>query len=408
LNQPDAKPVDAERRAQRPSTTDGPTDGGSGGADQAAGWRRWLGEFSGAFADLGTFLPLIVGMFAVQQLDPTGVLLGFGLFALATAVIYRRPVPVQPMKAVAALVIAGGLGAPGVAATGLLLGVVLCLFAAGGLVGRLGRLIPDTVMMGIQLGVGLYLAWAGLRLGALEPVLGIAALGLLLFMQRTRLKPLAALGVVAGAMVWGVMHSQTPLPSVPWGLSWPTVALPDLPAIWGSARDVLLPQLALTLTNATVITAAIAAELFPRDRERITPDRLAWSTGALNLVLAPFGAFPMCHGAGGLVVQHRFGARTGLAPAIFGASCLALALFLGPNALILLAILPLAAVGALLLVAGIDLAFTKRLRRASPDRLGVIVIIGISCVLTNVAVGLLVGLATEGLRTLAMRRRAPS
>ena len=33
-------------------------------------------------------------------------------------------------------------------------------------------------------------------------------------------------------------------------------------------------------------------------------------------------------GAGGLVVQHRFGARTGLAPAIFGATCLLLGLLL--------------------------------------------------------------------------------
>lgn len=128
----------------------------------------------------------------------------------------------------------------------------------------------------------------------------------------------------------------------------------------------------------------------------------------LNLLLAPFGAFPMCHGAGGLVVQHRFGARTGLAPAIFGASCLALGILLGPNALVLLALLPMAAIGALLLVAGGDLALTKRLRRASPDRLLVVVITGLSCVLLNVAFGLLLGLLLEGLRVLVTRRRSPS
>ena len=125
---------------------------------------RWLGDVSGAYADLGTFLPLMIGVFAVQRLDPAGVLVGFGVFALVTALVYRRPVPVQPMKAVTALAIAGGLTTAGVAATGLLLGVLLTGLAAFGLVGRLGRMIPPTVMSGIQLGVGLYLAWAGLKL----------------------------------------------------------------------------------------------------------------------------------------------------------------------------------------------------------------------------------------------------
>jgi SulP family sulfate permease len=374
------------------------------GVPAATGWRRWAGDFSGAFADLGTFLPIMIGAFAVLRLDPSGVLVGFGTFALATALIYRRPVPVQPMKAVAAVVIAGGLAVSGVAATGLLLGVILCVLAAAGAVGRLGRLIPPAVMSGIQLGVGLYLAWAGVKLLAQDPVVGLAALAFLVLLQWTRLKPLGALGVVLGAAAWGALQPGAALPALAPALSLPPFQLPDVAGLWSSARDVLLPQLALTLTNATVVTAAIAAELFPADRARITPDRLAWSTGLLNLLLAPFGAFPMCHGAGGLVVQHRFGARTGLAPALFGGVCLALGLLLGQQALLLLALMPLAAVGALLIPAGVDLAVSKRLRTASSDRLAVIVVTGLACVVVNVAVGLLVGLAAEGLRVLVKRR----
>ena len=147
---------------------------------------RFLGDLSGAFADLGTFLPLIVGMFAVAQLDPVGVMSGFGLFALAVAVVYRRPVPVQPMKAVAALVIAGGLGAADVAASGILLAVVLLLIMVSGLIGRLARLVPETVMFGIQLGVGLHLALAGSRLVVDDPGPGVVALAFLLTLQLTR------------------------------------------------------------------------------------------------------------------------------------------------------------------------------------------------------------------------------
>lgn len=372
-----------QRRSSRRATGDGPTV---------------LGELSGAFADLGTFLPLVIGVFAVQQIDPSGLLIGFGAFALFTALVYRRPVPVQPMKVVAAVVIAGGLGAAGVAATGMLLGVILIGLAAFGLVGRLGRMIPLTVMLGIQLGVGLYLAWAGIKLTAQQPLLGLAALAILLVSYPTRFKSLAALAIICAAVAWGMWQAPVGMAPLRLDFSLPRLVLPDPAALWVSAYGVLLPQLALTLTNATVITAAIAADYFPRDRARITPDRLAMSTGVFNFALAPFGGFPMCHGAGGLVVQHRFGARSGWAPALFGITCLMLGLLFGSQAAALLALLPLAAVGALLLAAGFDLAINKRLRQSSPDRLVVIVVTGVTCVLANVAIGLLLGIIAEWLR----------
>lgn len=57
-----------------------------------------LRERSSAFADLGTFLPLVLGLIVVAGLDPVG-LGGFGLFAIVTCVVYRRSIAVQPMKA---------------------------------------------------------------------------------------------------------------------------------------------------------------------------------------------------------------------------------------------------------------------------------------------------------------------
>lgn len=43
---------------------------------------RVLGETSGAFADLGTFLPLVLGLIALNQFSPQGIFLGFGVFAI--------------------------------------------------------------------------------------------------------------------------------------------------------------------------------------------------------------------------------------------------------------------------------------------------------------------------------------
>jgi MFS superfamily sulfate permease-like transporter len=355
------------------------------------------GEFSGAFADLGTFLPIVLGVLSLRQMDPTGLLLGFGFFALAVALIYRRPIPVQPMKVVAAVAITSQLSPSMIAATGLLIGALLLLLGLTGWINRLAEKLPQTLLQGIQMGVGLYLLWAGLRLMTDQWMVGFTLFLLLMLVQRTVFKSYAVLSIVIGFAAWSLIVGRTQ-PEIRVGLFWPPLVTMQMQDLWQTATGVLFPQLALTLTNAVVVTSAIAAELFPDDRSRITPQRLALSSGGLNLLLAPFGAFPMCHGAGGLVVQHRFGARSGLAPAIFGVSCLALGLFLGPDALKLLELLPASAVGALLAVAGVHLAASKKLFHTERWRLVVVLITAITCVLVNIAVGLLVGLVAEFLR----------
>src|SRR5262249_39933411 len=58
--------------------------------------------------------------------------------------------------------------------------------------------------------------------------------------------------------------------------------------------------------------------------------------------------------------QFRFGARTGLAPIIFGAVLLVLAIALADHAAALFALIPMGAVGSLLIFAGTDLAISRR------------------------------------------------
>src|SRR5207245_2328522 len=69
-----------------------------------------------------------------------------------------------------------------------------------------------------------------------------------------------------------------------------------------------LPQIPLTTLNSVIAVCALSADLFPA--RRAEPRRVAISVGAMNLVAAWFGGMPMCHGAGGLAGQYRFGART--------------------------------------------------------------------------------------------------
>ena len=368
-----------------------------GRSDRPTRLQTLLGDASGAFADLGTFLPLVLGVLVVRQFDATGLLVGFGVSALVTAAVYRRPVGVQPMKAIAAIVIATGISPQAVAAGGLLIGIILVLLAVSGSLGALARWIPQTVLSGVQLGIGLHLFLGGIRLVSSDWHIGAAALAALLGLQLTRLRPVAALLVLFAAAVWALRQSGGIAPLTP-GFYLPKITLPDWSDAWTALHFLALPQLPLTLTNAVLAPAAIALSLFPDAESRITARRLALSSGLLNTLLSPLGAFPMCHGAGGLVVQYKFGARTGLAPALFGLTCLALGLLLGPNAMHLLGILPMAAVGALLVVAGGELAVSKRLFATGPDALAVIVLTGAIAVAVNIAVGFLVGMLAEILR----------
>jgi Molybdate transporter of MFS superfamily len=60
-------------------------------------------EWAGAFGDLGTLVPFVVGYLGVLKMDPFGVLLASGLAMVACGLVYRTPIPVQPMKAAGAI-----------------------------------------------------------------------------------------------------------------------------------------------------------------------------------------------------------------------------------------------------------------------------------------------------------------
>ena len=102
----------------------------------------------------------------VQRVDlrgsPPSASMASRIAAMATAVFYRLPIPMQPMKVVAAMIIVGALTPAQSAAAGLLLGTLLLLLTLSGVIGRIAGSIPASVILGVQLAVGIHLAWLGL------------------------------------------------------------------------------------------------------------------------------------------------------------------------------------------------------------------------------------------------------
>ena len=371
------------------------------------GFRFDLREANGALGDIGTLLPLTIGAIAVVGLSAQAVLLGFGLFYIATGVIYRLPVPVQPMKAIAAVALVGGVTPGAVALGGVMVGLVLLLLGATGLIDRIARLVPQSVLSGLQLGLGLALAWIAMRLMQDQWIIG----GLTLTVACVALRfgtHAALLAIGAGvATGFGIGHP-----------GWPDLAQASA-AGWFPLRDgfgdlrtavaeLALPQLALTFTNAIFLTAFVAQERFGGAAKGVTPRRLCLTSGAANLLGAPVGALPMCHGAGGLVAHHRFGARTGAAPVMIGAAALVLACLPADMRHAALSAIPAGALGALLLIAAAELAFSRRLVDAAPSCRPVIAATALGTVLVNPLLGLCAGTLAEIIRKRLVMRRCPS
>jgi Molybdate transporter of MFS superfamily len=116
-------------------------------------------EFAGAFGDLGTLVPFVVAYIGVLKMDPFGVLLAFGLAMIVCGLIYRTPMPVQPMKA------AGAIAATQAAQTivitptmvwgaSLATGIVWLLLGLTGTARYVTGLITRPVVLGIILGLG--------------------------------------------------------------------------------------------------------------------------------------------------------------------------------------------------------------------------------------------------------------
>jgi MFS superfamily sulfate permease-like transporter len=283
---------------------------------------------------------------------------------------------------------------------------VLLLLGVCGAIGRFARLVPQSVSVGLQLGLGLLMGVLGGKLILQTPLVGTGALALLFGLSRLRNCPAAPIALGA-AVLAGWLTGEVRVPAAGFGFAAPQLVVPSWPEVWRSFEIAVLPQLSLTLTNAIIVTAALARELFPGAAAAASERNLAISSGLANLVLSPFGAMPMCHGAGGLQAQYRFGARSGLAPMIFGAVLLVLALGFAGDAAALFAVIPIGAVGALLIFAGTDLAVSRRLFDARPSCWPVIGVTALATLTLNPALGLILGWIAELVRAAILRRLIP-
>jgi SulP family sulfate permease len=377
-------------------------------------------EFAGALGDLGTLLPLAIGLILISGLSPAGLFLSVGLFYIFSGLYYGVTVPVQPMKVIGAYAIASGMNASQITASGFLMGLVLLFIGATGILGVIGRYIPKPVVRGVQLSTGTLLMVGGVKLmlgtskfqilhQATEPYLiiqsigwipigvfiGIAAGVLTLLLLENKKLP-AAIIIVFGGLILGLAFgTREGLDYLKIGINLPGL----LPYGWPTTTDftfvllaLVLPQIPMTLGNAVIAYADLSEEYFGEQSKKVTYKATCISMALANFLSSVIGGMPLCHGAGGLAAHFRFGARTAGSNLMIGIIFTALAILLGRHCLAIIYLLPLSVLGVLLLFAGSQLALTVLDLKDRKELFACLIILGITLA-TNLAAGFIAGIA---------------
>ena len=279
-------------------------------------------EFSGSFGDIGTDFPLIVGMVMASQLDVTSVFVMFGLMQIMTGIVYGLPMPMQPLKAMAVLVITQNIQPSVLFGAGFAIGLVMLVLSLSGALGWLAKKIPCCVVRGIQFGLGLSLASLALKtyvpsMGASGYVLALIGFLMMVVLIGSHRWPPGIFVIGLGLLY--ALFFRVDFGSFASGIGFklPQIAFPTAGDILTGFIVLSLPQLPLSISNSVIATEKTVRDLFPE--RSISIKKIGLTYSIFNLILPFFKGIPVCHGCGGLAGHYALGARTGGSVVIYGA-----------------------------------------------------------------------------------------
>lgn len=381
-------------------------------------------ELAGSLGDLGTLLPIAIGMILINGLQPAGLFFAVGLFYIFSGIYFGITTPVQPMKVIGAYAIAAALNSSEILAAGLLMSLILFIIGAGKAVNFLGKLIPKSVVRGVQLSTGTLLMAEGVRFmigtskiqlfhQVSEPYLNIQTLGgmpvgvitgilgvilTLIFLENKKL-PAGLLIIGIGFAVGLLFGTHEGLDKLTVSFYLPSFMSHNMPTridFTIALLTLVLPQVPMTLGNAVIANADLAKTYFGNKAARVTNRALCLSMAFGNLLSFLLGGMPLCHGAGGLAAHYRFGARGPGSNLIIGSIFIILVVFFGNNLTAVFYLIPMAILGVLLLFAGTQLALTIMDLDQRKDLFVALVMLGITLAF-NLAAGFIAGIVLANL-----------
>ncbi|KAH1131688.1 hypothetical protein J1N35_003066 [Gossypium stocksii] len=297
---------------------------------------KWA-ELNGAMGDLGTYIPIVLALTLAKDLNLGTTLIFTSVYNMPTGAIYGIPLPVQPMKSIAAVAITDGpdFNIPEVMASGICTGAILLVLGATGLMQLVYKLIPLSVVRGIQLSQGLAFTMTAFKYirkvqdfsksKSKENRHWVGLDGLILAIVCT-----CFIIVINGAgeerneretsnvddeernmrsVVLAFIRKPAVVKDIKFGPSSMEVVQFTSHAWKQGFIKGTIPQLPLSILNSVIAVCKLSSDLFPGKESSATS--VSITVGLMNLVGCWFGAIPCCHGAGGLAGQYKFGGRSG-------------------------------------------------------------------------------------------------
>lgn len=128
----------------------------------------WCHELSGACGDFGTLFPLLIALAREEKIHLAPTLVGTAIAHFCNAAYWNHlPMPLQPMHLISAQALGDSLQGPTqVAVAGLGMGICFLILPLGNgfLIEWLHRIIPQSVISGLQWGVGWKVAVKGINM----------------------------------------------------------------------------------------------------------------------------------------------------------------------------------------------------------------------------------------------------
>ncbi|KAJ1294744.1 hypothetical protein BS78_01G169600 [Paspalum vaginatum] len=130
-------------------------------------------ELNGAMGDLGTYIPIVLSLALARNLDLGTTLIFTGIYNAVTGLVYGVPMPVQPMKSIAAAALSdSSFDIPEIMAAGILTAAFVLFLGVTRLMQVVYWIVPLPVVRGIQLAQGLNFAMAAVKYIRYEQDLG--------------------------------------------------------------------------------------------------------------------------------------------------------------------------------------------------------------------------------------------
>jgi len=375
--------------------------------------RLSIGEISGCFGDIGTVIPITIGMAKINAINISSTFFWYGINNIFLS-YFDLPMTVQPQKNISALAIKGELDSKGVICSGFLTGAITSFLAFTGLLTKVVKFVPKHLIYVIQMSQGLIFImqgvkrvidvniWFGVDSYFTAIVTGLFILFTWLPWNNKKMKkyanfmPSALIIFITGLIMAGITYNS----STKYNIISPFIITELTKNDFLQGFKATFTQLPLTLLNSVISTVELAHNIFPDNKLNI--NNISYTIGLIN-IFTFIGGSPSCLGCGSLASNVKFKGKTGLVPFILGIIYVLFSVFFGSILLDLITNFPNSMLGVMLIVSGGELALagSKHLENYNLDYC---VCIGISLA-TNLYTGFLTGIILYTLRELVISKK---